>query len=250
MTALVLFLLLAAAPDDAEKLFQAGQKAYAAEDYEQAMELLEKAIEAGPKTARYHHWYGKASGRRAERVIFFRAIGLAKKVGSSFEKAVELDPKSIEALNDLLEFYLQAPGMVGGGSEKAPPLAERLAKLSPAEGHRAQALILNKKKDHEGAEREYRRALKLEPEKLGRILELASFLSGRERYDEADALYEKAAKMAPDSPEYLFSRGKQLVDSKRHPQQARELLNRYLQSSRKADDPPVSEVKDLLKKLG
>jgi tetratricopeptide (TPR) repeat protein len=244
---LPVLLLLAAGPD---QLFQAGQQAYAAEDYEKAMDLFEQAIQASPKTARYHLWYGRACGRRAERVVFFRALGLAKKVASSFEKAVELDPQSVEALNDLLEFYLAAPGIAGGGAEKAPPLAARLAAISPAEGHRAQALIFAKKKDWETAEREYRRALELEPDKLGRLLELASFLAQRGRQDEADALFDRAARLAPDSPEYLFARGKQLALAKRHPQQARALLEQYLKSPRKPDDPPRSEVESLLKKLG
>jgi len=134
--------------------------------------------------------------------------------------------------------------------DKAPPLAERLAKISAPEGHRARALILAKKKDYEGAEREYRRALELEPDKVGRLLELAAFLAERGRHSEADTLFDRAARLAPDSPEYLFTRGKQLAVAKRHPQQARELLERYLKSPRKPDDPPRSEVEALLKKLG
>ncbi len=233
-----------------EKLFQAGQQAYAAEDYEKAMSLFEQAIQAQPQTARYHNWYGKACGRRAERVVFFRAMGLAKKVASAFERAVGLDPGNTDFLNDLLEFYLAAPSVVGGGADKAPALAERLAQISAPEGHRARALILAKKKDYAGAEREYRQALELEPDKVGRLLELAAFLAERGRHSEADALFDRAARLAPDSPEYLFARGKQLAVANRHPQQARELLERYLKSSRKPDDPPPSEVEALLKKLG
>lgn len=233
-----------------EKLFQAGQQAYAGEDYEKAMSLFEQAIHAQPQTARYHNWYGKASGRRAERVAFFRAMGLAKKVAASFEKAVELDPDNTDFLNDLLDFYLAAPSVVGGGSDKAPALAERLAKISAPEGHRAQALILAKKKDYAGAEREYRRALELEPDKVGRLLDLAAFFAERGRHSEADALFDRAAQLGPDSPEYLFARGKQLAMAKRHPRQARELLEKYLKSARKPDDPPPSEVEALLKRLG
>lgn len=245
-----LALLLAGAAEDPEQLFQAGQQAYAAEDYEKAMSLFEKAIAVQPRTARYHNWYGKACGRRAERVVFFRAMGLAKKVAASFEKAVELEPGNADALNDLLEFYLAAPSVVGGGSDKAPPLAARLAKISAAEGHRAQALILAKKKDYAGAESEYRRALELEPDKVGRLLDLAAFLAERGRHPEADALFDRAARLAPGAPEYLFTRGKQLALARRNPQQARELLEQYLKSARKPDDPPVSEVQNLLKKLG
>jgi Tfp pilus assembly protein PilF len=125
-----------------------------------------------------------------------------------------------------------------------------LAAISAAEGHRAQALLFAKKKDWPAAEREYRRALEGEPEKVGRLLELATFLAQRDRHAEADALFDRAAQLAPDSPEYLFARGKQLALARRHPQQARELLERYLKSPRQPDDPPRSEVEALLKKLG
>lgn len=248
---LLLLLLLAAAASgqDAGAWFSQGVGAYAAEDYERAMSLFEQAIKAQPEAARYHHWFGKAAGRRAERVIFFRAMGLAKKVREAFERAVELDPTNIPALADLLEFYLQAPGIVGGGEDKARGIAARLARLSPAEGHRAQALILAKRKDYAGAEKEFRRALELEPNKLGRLLELASFLDERGRHGEADTLFERAGQMQPDSPEYLFARGKRLALSRRNPELARDLLGRYMRSARSPDDPPASEVKELLKKI-
>ena len=248
--AAVLALRLPAAAEDAEKLFSAGQQAYAAEDYERAVSWFEQAVQIQPSVSLYHLWLGRACGRRAERVFFTRAIGLAKRTGAAFQKAVELDGSSIEALNDLLDFYLQAPGMVGGGEEKAPPLAARLARLSPAEGHRAQSLMLANKKDWAGAEAELRRALDIEPSKPGRLLELASFLSERGRAAEADALFDRAAGLAPDSPEYLFARGRHLVESKRNPETARQLLEQYLQSPRRPDDPPPSQVKALLKKLG
>ena len=36
-----------------------------------------------------------------------------------FEKSVELDGKNLEAINDLFSYYLEAPGFLGGGLDKA-----------------------------------------------------------------------------------------------------------------------------------
>jgi tetratricopeptide (TPR) repeat protein len=246
---LALTLLVPAMAGNAESFFAMGLQAYAAEDYEKAIHLFEQATEAEPKVAKYYHWLGRASGRRAERVNFLRAPGLAKKARLAWERAVELDPADIDVFTDLLDYYLAAPGVLGGGEDKARAVAERLAKLSPAEGHRAQGQILAKRKDYAGAEKEYRAALELEPQKLGRLLPLASFLSERGRYAESDALFNRAAELAPGAPDLLFSRGKALLLSKRDPQKARQLLEVYLRSERKADDPPPSEVQALLKKL-
>jgi tetratricopeptide (TPR) repeat protein len=176
-------------------------------------------------------------------------MGLAWKVRESFERAAELDGSDVEILRDLLEFYVEAPGIVGGGEDKARGIVERLAQISPAEGHRARARLLRKRKDEAGAERELRKALELEPHKLSRILELASFLSHRGRHDEADELFALAARISSDAPSYLFARGEALVLAKRDPEQARELLGRYLNSDRAPDDPPPSQVRELLKKL-
>jgi hypothetical protein len=78
---------------------------------------------------------------------------------------------------------------------------------------------------------------------------MAAFLNERGNYAEADAVFERAEKMAPESSDYLFVRGQQLVNSKRDPERARELLKAYLRSGRKPDDPTPSEVENLLKKL-
>ncbi len=229
--------------------FSLGLKAYAAEQYEQAMAYFEQAIQAEPAVARHHEWYGKACGRRAERVFFPRALGLARKVRSSFEKAVELEPTNVEALSELFEFYLRAPGLVGGGEDKARAVVERIRALDAAEGHRTSADMLLKSKDFAGAEQQLRKALELEPAKLARLLDLASLLAERGRHREADALFDRAAELAPNAPAYLFARGKQLALSRRDPQQARQMLERYLRSQRGPDDPPPSEVRELLKKL-
>lgn len=252
---MMLLLLLLAAGQEAESLFKQGVAAYAAENYQHAAELFERAIEGDPKVSRYHHWAGKAYGRRAERVNVLRAAGLAKKVRAAFERAVELDGKNLEALACLFEYYLEAPGIMGGGEEKARAAAARLAGLSAAEGHRAQASLLLKSKDHQpAAERELRQALELEPDKVSRLLDLASFLADRQRYAEAELLFDRAAKLSPEAPELLFARARLLVVSKRvvskkDASQARRLLEQYLRSPRGPDDPPPSEVESLLKKL-
>ena len=62
-----------------------------------------------------------------------------------FERAVELDPRNGEAFNDLFDYYLQAPGILGGGYDKAAEVAKRIGQLNPAEGHFAQAQLAEKR---------------------------------------------------------------------------------------------------------
>src|SRR5712692_5838153 len=74
-------------------------------DYKKASEAFERAVAADPANSDYRHWLGKAFGRRAETSSPLTAPGLACKARQNFQKAVELDPKNLEAMNDLFEYY-------------------------------------------------------------------------------------------------------------------------------------------------
>ena len=105
---------------------------YAAEDYERAIELLEQAVQTEPSCAECAHQLGRAYGRLAENSSWFAAMGLAKKSRVAFENAVALDPSNAQALEDLIRFYRDAPGFLGGGGDKADSLESRLRDLHAA----------------------------------------------------------------------------------------------------------------------
>ncbi|MGB9606828.1 MAG: tetratricopeptide repeat protein, partial [Bryobacteraceae bacterium] len=94
-----------------------GRAYYMEGEYKKASQCFEKAVAADPRNPNYHLWLGRAYGKRAETSSFLTAPGLARKAREEFEKAVQLDPNNLEALNDLFEYYLQAPGFLGGGLE-------------------------------------------------------------------------------------------------------------------------------------
>ncbi len=66
-------------------------------------------------------------------------MSMAPKLRDAFEKTVQLDPNNLDARESLLQFYLQAPSVVGGGKDKAQAQAREIAKRDPARGHLAQA---------------------------------------------------------------------------------------------------------------
>ena len=57
---------------------------------------------------------------------------LARKVEASFARAVELNPGNVAALNDLGEYYVAAPFIIGGGPDRARALAARMMPRFPA----------------------------------------------------------------------------------------------------------------------
>src|SRR4051812_35760871 len=124
-----------------------GRNYYMLGDYKRAVNSFQDALSAGPADSDRYLWLGRAYGRRAEHSSPLTAPSHALKARQNFEKAVELNPKNLEAMSDLFEYYLEAPSFLGGGTEKAASLAKKIAQLDPAEAHYAQYRLAEKTGD-------------------------------------------------------------------------------------------------------
>jgi tetratricopeptide (TPR) repeat protein len=170
----------------------------------------------------------------------------ASKTRQYLEKAVALIPHYNEALNDLFAFYLEAPGFLGGGVDKAEAIALRIAERSPAEYHFAEAQLAEKRKDYSAAEQHLRHAMEQSPREVGRVIDLATYLARRGRMDESDTAFAQAEKLAPNDPRIAFARAKTDIEHKRSLDEASRLLKKYLESNITPDDPPKQSAQKLL----
>lgn len=232
-----------------EGLWIAGRAWYQLGDFKKAVEALEKVVEARPGDANAWLWLGRAWGRRAETSNMLVAPSYASKSRQCFEKAVQLDPDHGEALNDLFSYYLEAPGFLGGGMEKAQALVEKIRNVDPAEAEYALAQIAEKRKQYATAEAHLRRAIELAPRQVGRVVDLARFLVRRGRLQEAETTFEQAAAIEPQSPKVLFARAESYLKAGRK-EEARRLLEQYLKAPITPDDPPREEALKLLERIG
>jgi tetratricopeptide (TPR) repeat protein len=240
--------ILQRVPDKGAAVHQLmGLNYYGSGDFKKATEALEKAFAADPISSTCALWLGRAYGRRAETSNPLSAPGHASKARQYFEKATELNPNNLEALNDLFEYYLQAPGFLGGGLDKAVRVADRIAALDAVEGHWANAKLAEKRKEYSRAEEQLRRAADLAPQQVGRLLDLARFFVKQGRILDADTSLAKAEKLAPDSPKVMFVKAEMYVKTNRNLPAARALLKRYLASTLSPDDPPRSQAEKLLR---
>ena len=214
-----------------------------------AVEFLNKAVVLEPSSAVYEVWLGRAYGRKAELDFPLVAPHDASRARASLERALELDPANIDATDDLFEFYLQAPGFLGGGFDKAATMSEKIALRDAAEGDFARARLAEARKDYSTAEALLRRAVELAPKQPRRLLDLAVFLSKRGRYAESDAAFGEARKFAPQEPRVLFREASTYIQENRKPEEARELLKEYLSAKLGPDDPSKKEAQALLLKV-
>ena len=197
----ILLKAVAASPRDAAARAYLGQ-IYSDFDHDPdaAAASLEEAVKLDPQRSLYHQWLGSAYGDQADKAGIFKGPGFAKKCRMEFEKAVALDPTDVEARDSLMQFYSQAPGIVGGGMDKARAQAIAMAKLDPSRGFLAEASIAEREKDAEKAEGFYRKALSAAGDKGKAYGELGHFLLKAKRNDQAVALFRQYVKDAPSDP--------------------------------------------------
>ncbi len=155
--------------DDAEKLKR----------FEQAAKLAEAAIKALPDEANSHYRHAFALGRYSQGLRIAKALkaGIAGKVRTSLDKALELAPKHAEAHTAMALYHAEIIGKVGsmiGGLTYGAKAAE--------------------------ADKHIKAALKLTPDSPIAHIEHGNVLmllhGGKQEYAAA-AAYEKAAKLKP-----------------------------------------------------
>ena len=200
------------------------------EEWDRGIAACERARDLNPQKSLYHLWLGRIYGEKADRAGFLSAAGLARKVRISFERAVELEPKNWEARTDLAEFYMEAPGIVGGGKDKAVQQADAILPLNPGMAHWIRGRIAEKNKDLGEAEREYREAIESSQSGARAWLDLAIFFRHDNRLDEMEQTLHQLESCRVDRRESLMDGASLLLRTGRNPELATRLLHRYLAS--------------------
>ena len=237
--------------EDGPANFLIGRDYFMTGEFRKASESFEKAVNVSPSSSDYMDWLGRAYGKRAETSNPLMAPAWASKARQAFEKAVGLDSRNRDALDDLFDYYLEAPGFLGGGYDKAALIAEKLSALDPGEAYYDRFKLDQKRKQFGSAEQHLRQAVAAAPHSVGHIIALAKFLASQGRISESDALFARATEVSPNNPRVWFAEADVLVQQKRNLAAAKELLTKYVHSSSiTADDPPREEALRLLKQAG
>ncbi len=235
-----------ASPDDALAHNLLCRAYFSLGQWDRGISDCEKAVSLAPQESQYHLWLGRIYGEKADQAAFMTAAGLARRVRTEFEAAVHLNPKSVDARSDLAEFYLEAPGIVGGGRDKAEQQANSLFSLDRARAHWVNARLAEKKNDFTAAEKEYRAAIEASHSSASAWLNLGLFYRHRERFDEMVQALDQVRSAPLDRPDALVDAADILIRSQRQLPEAVQLLRTYLSSSTKVEQAPAFKVHYLL----
>jgi tetratricopeptide (TPR) repeat protein len=219
------------------------------DDWDRGIPACEKAVALAPANSGYHLWLARIYGEKADRVNFLAAAGMAKKVRTEFERAVQLNPDNWEARIDLAEFYLEAPGIVGGGKDKARAQADLIAPKNPAMADWVKGRIAEKNKNGSTAEQEYRAAISDSHGGARAWLNLASFYRRTNRFDQMEQALRSLESAPLDHPDALMDGAGMLLRTGRDLPLAERLLQRYLASSNMVEEAPVFKAHCLMGEL-
>jgi tetratricopeptide (TPR) repeat protein len=146
-------------PSDFKSIEYLGDIAGRNKSWDKAISYYKKLKQSKPSEANYYFKYGGALGMKATQVNKFKALGMVDEVKGSFEKAIVLNPKHLEARWALIELYIQLPGIVGGSESKALRYSNELSRLSPVDGYLSKGHINEYFKRYTLAEQEYKKAV-------------------------------------------------------------------------------------------
>ena len=150
-------------PNNADALVLLTRARLQAGKPEAAVGSAEKAVKLAPNNAQAQFWLGNAYGTQINNVGMMSKMSMAPKLRDDFEKTVRLDPDNLDARESLLEYYLQAPSVVGGGRDKAQIQVREIARRDPARGHLAQARIYLSEENNAAALKSYEAAYAAKP---------------------------------------------------------------------------------------
>jgi tetratricopeptide (TPR) repeat protein len=236
-------------PRDGEALLLLAKSHFELREFDAAAASAERAVAVAPENSLYHEWLGRAFGEKASKSSWFSALSLARKTQQQFETAVRLNPKNYSAFQALIEFDCAAPGIAGGGEDKALPRIEQLTAMDEAEGHYAAGNCRRQKKDYLAAEAEFDKAL-VNAKSPELIFDIGDYAMKRNQPQRLLAVVAAGQKASPGDPRTKFYRAAALILQKQKPDEAESLLREYLSTApRRTGYPRPALAHDWLGRL-
>ena len=225
---------------DAAAAFYLGRIAMEERKNDRAADYFESATKLDPKNSTYFLWLGRAYGREAQNANVLRQPGLAKKTRSAWERAIALDPDNLDARSDLIQYYIQAPGFLGGSTEKALEQAEEIRKRNALRGYLELGALYERDKKLADAEKAYVAAAKEKSDRHVGEYRLGVFYQNTGAYQKAFDLFEAMIVANPAETGALFQIGKTGALSGQRLDRAAEALEAYLLTTPGKNDPSLA----------
>ncbi len=203
------------------------------------------ALNAGlAQTSDAQDWAGRAFGIKAQHAGPIAGLKLAGEVRNAFQSAYKLNPRNPAAANDLGEYYVDAPFIVGGGVDKATALADAILSTLPETAHRLRALVAEKRDDSATTEREFLAATAV-AHSPGAFVDLSNFYVRQNKPGMASAAARRAIAQDRSLDADVVDAAGALNDA-HLAAQAIPVLRSYLERGHQTDQAPAFRVHTML----
>ena len=229
-------------PRNATAAFYLGRVELAEGDGAGAADWLERATRIEPRNSSYHYWLANAYGREALRAGRLKQARLAGRIRGEYERAVELDPDNLDARSGLLQYYVVAPGFMGGSVGKAREQAREIGRRSALRGRLASGVIAEREKNFALAEREYAAAVAAAPDSATGYAVLGDLYRRTGQYDKAFDTFARMQRALPNETAPLYLVGRTSAVSGQRLDEGAAALRRYIAGRRKDTDPPLASA--------
>ena len=273
---------LAANPRDAQAACLLSQIKLVYGDLDSALKFAQQAVALENGNSNYHFQVAWVYGEMADRASMFAAAGFAKKFKGELEASLARDPKNLDALEGLMRYSFQAPGLMGGDKGKARAIALELVQLNPVRGYLAQAELAREEKDFAKVEECFLKAVQADPKNYEAQTALASFyeiplhrkteLAGKhareavrldpsrakgysilakvlaleQRWGELQALLSTSERNVPDDLDPYFEAADALLESGVELERGKTYLHKYLAQEAEGEEPDAAHAHRLL----
>ncbi len=251
-------------------------------DLDSALKSAQQAVALEDGNSNYHFHLAEVYGEMAARASMFTAAGLAKKFKGELDASLARDPKNLDALDALMQYSFQAPGIMGGDKGRARAIAAEMVQLNPVRGYLAQAELAREEKNFPKIEECFLKAVKADPKNYEAQSALAAFYTQapyrktecaekhaletvrldpsrakgysilakvfalEQRWGELQALLSTSEKNVPDDPAPYFEAADALLESGVELERGKTYLHKYLAQEPEAEEPDAAHAHWLL----
>ena len=238
---------LAKNPEDAQATLWLARSFLDLGSYDKAVAFAERAAQLSPDCSESHFWLARSYAMKADTD---RSFWLARKAKVEYQRAVQLDPDNLAARRDLMEFYLQAPWILGGSRDKAQAQVQAIASRDATEGHLALAIYWRELERPDLAAGEYRKVLEARPPQSEAYFQVADFYEADQKPAQVDAAVQAVSLIVPNDPRLNYYSAVADVMKRRNLAGAEHDLKAYLAGTPRRDDfPPHAAAHDWLGRI-
>ena len=215
-------------PNDPTPPYYLGRIAFQESDTEEAIRQFEHCTSLDERNAECHAWLGNSLGMTAQRTNKLKLPFLVKRTKKEFDRAIELDPTNLDGRMGEMQYYLYAPGMFGGGVDKAREQAAEIDRHDKLRGAMAYGAIADHENDPKTAEASYQRAVAVAPDSIMGYNGLVSLYTREARWADAFATLDRVAARVPSEHMVPMRIARVAVSSGEQLPRAEEIVKRWI----------------------